>query len=83
MISKVYVVYDSKAQFYQSTFCMRSRGEALRAWAVVAKDVERDIGKFPADYTLFEIADYCDETGSYVMYDSKVSLGTALEYVNA
>lgn len=82
MKSKLFVVYDCKVGAYMTPFFMRSKGEALRAWQQIANDEQSNICKFPADFTLFEIGEFDDESGHVVMHDSKMSLGCALEFKN-
>lgn len=77
---KIYTVYDSKAEFYMFPFPHRNKGEALRAFADAVNDPKTTIGKYPSDYTLFEIGDYNEITGDVSMYVAKVSLGTAIEF---
>lgn len=80
---KVLAVYDSKAESFGQPMTFRSRGEALRAFQTVANDEQSSICKFPADFTLFEIGEYEEESGDLTMYpNGKVSLGLALEFKN-
>jgi len=77
---KIFSVYDSKAGFWEKPFVMRSRGEALRGWQIEANKDDTSIGKFPTDFCLFEIGDYCQDSGAIVPYETKQSLGLAVEY---
>lgn len=79
MITYVYVTYDSKAGLYSRPFYAPKRGIALRTFQDIAGDKEHPISRHPADYTLFEIAEFDDLKGVVEMYESKVSLGTAQE----
>lgn len=80
MTSKVFTVYDSKADLWLNPFCMRSRGEALRSWAAVVNDEQSQFCKFPTDFSLFEVADFDDNNGNVIPHVAKVCLGTALEF---
>lgn len=82
MVIKVYNVYDSKIEAYMPPFFMRNKGEALRAWAATVNDEKSTFCAHPADFTIFEIGEYDDASGSISMYNTKVSLGTALEFKN-
>ena len=76
---KVFAVRDSKAEAYMNPFFMRSRGEALRAFVSGVNDPQTQLCKFPADFTLFEIGEFDEESGDLVMLPTgKVSLGLAL-----
>lgn len=79
---KMFSVFDSKAACYDKPFVLRNKAEALRGWADVANDSKTMIGKYPADYTLFEIGSFDDLTGVITVYDAKVNLGSALEHRN-
>lgn len=79
MKMKVFAVYDSKIEAYLTPHFLRSRGEALRAYFHACNDENSQFAKSPSDFTFFEIGDYDDLTGSISMYESKISLGTALE----
>lgn len=78
---KVFSIYDSKAAYFEKPFFLRNRGEALRGWEAGANDPQASISKFPGDYTLFEIGEYDDQTGNITMYESKVNLGLASQFV--
>lgn len=82
MITKMFTVYDSKADLYLSPFSFKTPAEALRGFTETANDPASSIGKHPEDYILFEIGTYDDQTGQYVCIDHK-SLGKALDYVKA
>lgn len=79
---KLFVTYDSKAKSYCNPFCMATPEEAIRGFTDVANDPSTQFGKYPADFTLFEIGDYDVATGSVVTHDAKINLGTALDYKN-
>lgn len=81
---KLFVVYDSKTESYGVPFFRDYTANAIREWAEVAStktDKQNQISKFPADYTLFEIASFEQESGTLTMYESKTNLGLALEHV--
>lgn len=80
MKTKMFTVYDSKAQAYMMPFFMNSRGEALRAWQDLCNDEKTQFGKHPEDFTLFEIGEYDQETGKITQTTAFISLGTALEF---
>lgn len=76
----MYSVYDSKTGVFGQPNFLINRGAALRAWQEAANDNQSNIGKYPADFTMFEIGYWDDETGNVSMHHTKVSLGTALEF---
>lgn len=62
-------------------FFFKTQGEAIRAWIDVVNDQNTTFAKHPEDYTLFEIAEYNEEQGSFNNYQTKITHGVALEYV--
>jgi len=81
MIHKIFTVYDSKAELFMQPFFMPTTGQALRSFEDTCNDSSTLFAKHPADFTLFEIGSYEDITCEIRINDSKVNLGTALEYV--
>ena len=81
MIQKIFTVYDSKVESFQSPFSATHKGYALRDFERVANDPKTAIGEYPADYTLFEIGEFDTATGKLTHHEAKQSLGTALEFI--
>lgn len=79
MKAMIYAVYDAKAEVYSQPHFLLNRGTAFRAWEEAANDNSTQIGKYPADFTMFEIGEWDDQTGTITMLKAKISLGTALE----
>lgn len=80
MAHKIVSVFDSKVGIYDTPTIFRSRGEALRSWQTVVNDAGTPFSKYPADYSLFEIADFDPEKGIVIPCDPRVNLGSALEF---
>lgn len=79
MKTKMFAVHDSKAEAYLSPFTMRSKGEALRAFENTVNDPNTGFYKHPADYTLFEIAEYDELKGELYPHEIKQSIANAIE----
>lgn len=79
----IFSVYDSKVQSYANPFYANHRGEALRGLEEVANDKTHNIGKYPADFTLFELGNFDSDTGKFVLHSTPISLGVAIEYVKS
>lgn len=63
---KIYTIRDSKAEFYGQPFFSRTNGDAIRQFTQVLNDTSNPnnlAAKYPADYSLFEIGEFDDETG--------------------
>lgn len=76
---KVFVVYDSKVEAYMQPFFCRTIGEAMRNWEAVCNDGKSMMSTHPADFTLFEIAEYDEDKGRFNQFDALKSLGSAIE----
>ena len=64
MIHKIYAVYDSKGESYTPPFFDHAEGRAIRTFADCCNDTNHQFGKHPEDYTLFNLGEYDDNTGS-------------------
>lgn len=78
---KIFTVYDCKAQNYLQPFFCRSTGEAVRSFTEIANDPKSQIGKYPVDFTLFELGSFDDNTADFVIFNTPVSLGLANDFV--
>jgi hypothetical protein len=80
MIKKIFTVFDAKAEIYLPPFYMHSKGEAIRAFQTSANDQNLQIGKYPEDFTLYEIGEYDDSTAE-IKTIKHLPLGKAIEFV--
>jgi len=80
MISKVFTVYDMKAEAYLNPFMFQNKGEAIRAFQDAVNDPKTMFYKHPEDYALFQIAEYDDQTAKYTPLQNLQSLGVAIEF---
>lgn len=78
---KMFVIFDSKAEFYMPPFYSHATGQAIRSFQDMACDPNHQIGQHPSDYTLFEIGEFDQGDAFITTLDAKRPLGTALEYV--
>lgn len=78
---QIFGIYDSKAGFYQTTFNVNQKGQAIRIFTDLAHDKTSDIGKHPEDYCLFHLAEYDNEKGTFVNRPSPESVGLAIEFI--
>jgi len=77
---KIYTVYDCKAEAYLNPFYSASRGQAIRSWEKACNDPQTSMCEYPQDFTLFEIGDFDISNGQFYPYESKISLGTGVEF---
>jgi hypothetical protein len=71
MRQNVYTIFDSKAEIFKSPFMAMNDAVALRMIEQAASDPNTDLGRYPADFTLFFIGTYQDHTGQYEMAEAK------------
>lgn len=81
MRHKCFTVFDSKASVFMQPFYMRAGGEAVRAFAASIARSGHPFHDYPADYTLFEIGEFDDDTGTFTNYDVKVNLGNGVQFL--
>lgn len=75
---KMFTVYDSKADAYLNPFTMRTTGEAIRGFMTTLNDETTEMAKYPADFTLFEIATFDYKTGTITTDHKMTNLGNGL-----
>jgi len=77
---KLFTVYDSKAHYYSDPHMARNSAEAIRDFAQEANNHKSKICAYPADYTLFEIGEWDDQSGVVTMHKTHINLGIAQEF---
>lgn len=80
MILSVFSVFDSKARLYARPFFVQNEAVAKRLFAWLTRDPQSDVSKAPADYTLFRIAQFNDETGVLEKVEPHVNLGNGAQF---
>jgi len=80
MKQNIYSIFDTASGLYSRPFFTQSDGEAIRSFHDIATDAEHPVGRHPADYTLFRLGIFDDNTGKLIDEDNS-SLCNALERV--
>lgn len=78
---KVFTVHDGAVGAYLQPFFCPSRGVAVRLFTECCNDPKHQFFKYPGDYNLFELGSFDEQSGTFDL-DTKVNLGTAVEYKN-
>lgn len=78
---RIYTAYDSKVENYLPPFFVKTKGAALRAFTEFVNDPNTQFHKHPADYTLFEIGEFDENSGQIAPYETKINLGVAIEFL--
>lgn len=81
-MQKIFTVHDSKAQAYLPPFYMRTKGEAIRAFETTVKDTNSQFNKYPHDYTLVELGEFDDNTGSIISLPAPLIISNASEFLH-
>lgn len=82
MLVQYFAVYDSAIKAYMHPFAAKSVGDALRMFSDAANSPDSQLCRHSADFTLFKIAEYNDETGQFTPLQAFPNLGTALSVKN-
>lgn len=78
----IYSIYDTASGTYLRPFFTGADGDAARSFSDLAIDAEHQIGKHPADYTLFRLGSFNDNTGK-IEGETPEKIATALECIAA
>lgn len=81
MKGKMFAIYDSKAGIHHAPFTTNSSAQAIRMTTSTALDERTELNKYPADFTLFEIATFDDSSGQISPLAAKINLGTVQEFL--
>lgn len=77
----IYSIFDDKAVMYCRPFFLQSVGLALRSFADICKDRESQIAHHPADFKLYKLGTFNDNTGSITPLAIPEFVASASEYV--
>lgn len=67
MILNVFAIHDRVAGFYGVPFFLTSLGEARRAFADLANDLNTNVGRHPGDFALYHLGQFNNESGAFDM----------------
>ena len=81
MLQKIFAIYDSKAESFTNPVYLNSTGLAVRTFSDSVQDPESQFAKHPADYTLFELGTYDDQTAEFKLLSTPKSLFIAIEFI--
>ena len=77
---KIFSIFDSKAESFNTPMFLAAKGQAIRAFDDEANRPESEIHKHPEDYTLFCLGDFESDTGKVEPLTTPESLGLAIEF---
>jgi len=82
MKHQIFAIYDSKAGAYLPPWTIHKEEMAIRLFADMIHDPNHQFAKNPADYTLFKIGTYDDNSAMIVNEKENTSLGNGVEFKN-
>lgn len=80
MITKVFSIFDSKAQMFNVPFFMPTTPAAIRSFTDLVNDPQTLVCKHPADFVLYELGEFDDSVGKMTNYSEHHHLGVASQY---
>ncbi len=80
MKHRMFCVHDVKANAFMQPWFLFQDGMALRAFSDCVNDPEHNFGRHPADFTLFYIGVFEDDSGMVVPC-TPVSLGNGIAFL--
>lgn len=83
MLLKIFSIRDDKAGYFNTPFFQRTTGEAERSLQQLVSDKNTLPGKYPEDYSLYEIGSYDDQTGLITAEDSPRHIVKAVQFAIA
>lgn len=81
MKTRMFAIYDVKAQMYNAPFFMPSVGMAIRAFSDLVNDAQSMVAKHPEDYQLFEVGGFDDNSGEASSVTPVKFISSAVECV--
>ncbi len=79
MILNIYSVKDVKVGVFKTPFFQNSNVEAIRSFQQAVQDENSVLNKYPADFELWHIGGFDDDTATFTVLDAKC-LGNALTF---
>lgn len=83
MKQKIFAVYDSKAEAFNTPIFAQSTGVAIRSFAQAANDQTHDFARYGGDFSLFELGEFDLASGHITMLKTHINLGLAITFVES
>lgn len=80
MILKAYSFLDTKTGIFSTPFYFLHEGQAIRAAIDIGSDLSTSVGRHPADYHLYFIGEFDDNTGLYSVV-GPVGMGAVIAFL--
>lgn len=76
-----YTIFDSKALTYSAPFFAGTHGEAMRIVQDVANDLNTNVGRHPADFTLLCVGSFDNSSGIVLSADHREHISDIVSLV--
>lgn len=80
MLYEVFSIHDEKATAFLPPFILPNNAMAQRIFSDCINSEDHQFAKHPADYTLFRLGQFNDMDGTFILKDTKQSLGNGVEF---
>jgi len=78
---KIFSIYDGKIRSFMRPFLDAHTGSALRSFEQACKEPTSPFAQFPADFVLYEVGTFNEETGQTNSYSPNIQIAAAIDYV--
>ena len=82
MTIKLFTIWDSKTEAFRYPHFVQNSGQAIRSFQEAVMDTKIELGKYPEDFSLFEMGTLDDSTGVYTALNAPLNLGLGTLYVS-
>lgn len=77
---RIFSIHDSKAEAFMNPFYSPTAGTAIRMFTASINTPDHEFHKYSADYTLFELGSWNEDTGKFTLHKAPRTLGNAIQY---
>lgn len=81
MKSKMFAIYDTKSETYGDIVYAKTLAEADRSFATYCNNKDTIINKYPADYNLFQLGEYDQQTGEIFSLKQPLLISNAAQHI--
>jgi hypothetical protein len=81
VISKVFSIYDTKAESFCLPFYKQTKGLAIRDFTDACNDPKSPWSKYPSEFLLYEIGEFDDSTAIMINYEQNILIGHGSDFV--
>lgn len=77
---KIFSIFDTKAEAFNTPFFFSFPGQATRAFEDLVNDPQSQISKHPEDYSLFELGEFDSTTGVIEKLDTPTNISLGIQH---